>query len=169
MGFGLPAAIGACIADKNRETYCIEGDGSIQMNIQDLSTIKKYNLPIKIFLLSNDGYHSIRQTQNKYFPDNIVGCGPDSGLEFPDFEILAKGYGIKYTKVSNSKDLQKTIKSVIRNTGAIICEILIDKNQEFEPKASSKLYPDGTMKSAPLYDLYPFLDEKLIEEIINFK
>lgn len=169
MGFGLPAAIGACIADKNRETYCIEGDGSIQMNIQDLSTIKKYDLPIKIFLLSNDGYHSIRQTQNKYFPDNIVGCGPDSGLEFPDFEILAKGYGIKYTKVSNSKDLQKTIKSVIRNTGAIICEILIDKNQEFEPKASSKLYPDGTMKSAPLYDLYPFLDEKLIEEIINFK
>ena len=92
MGFGLPAAIGACFANNMKETYCIEGDGSIQMNIQDLATISKHNLPIKTFILSNDGYHSIRQTQNKYFPDNTVGCGPESGLQFPDFKLIASAY-----------------------------------------------------------------------------
>ncbi len=167
MGFGLPAAIGACFANDLKETYCIEGDGSIQMNIQDLATISKHNLPIKIFILSNDGYHSIRQTQNKYFPDNTVGCGPESGLLFPDFKLIANGYGLKYKQISSSNKLPEIIKEVVKEEGPVVCEVTIDKNQEFEPKASSKLYSDGRMKSAPLYDLYPFLDSKVIKEIIN--
>tara|TARA_B100000900_G_scaffold414763_1_gene442382 strand:- start:5607 stop:7388 length:1782 start_codon:yes stop_codon:yes gene_type:complete len=169
MGFGLPAAIGTCFAADLKETYCIEGDGSIQMNIQDLATISKYKLPIKIFILSNDGYHSIRQTQNKYFPDNTVGCGPESGLEFPDFKLIANGYGLKYKQINTSNKLPEIIKEVIQEKEPIVCEVVIDKNQEFEPKASSKLYPDGRMKSAPLYDLYPFLDSKIIDEIINYE
>jgi len=169
MGFGLPAAIGACFANDKKTTYCIEGDGSIQMNIQDLATISKHNLPIKIFLLSNDGYHSIRQTQNKYFPDNTVGCGPESGLQFPDFKLISNGYGLKYKQIKTSDKLTEVIKAVIKEKGPVVCEIVIDKNQEFEPKASSKLYPDGRMKSAPLYDLFPFLDSKIIEEIINYE
>ncbi len=169
MGFGLPAAIGACFANNLKETYCIEGDGSIQMNIQDLATVSKHNLPIKTFILSNDGYHSIRQTQNKYFPDNTVGCGPESGLKFPDFKLIASAYGLKYKKISSSNRLPNVIKETLKEEGPIVCEIVLDKNQEFEPKASSKLYPDGRMKSAPLYDLYPFLDSKIIEEIINYE
>ena len=153
MGFGLPVAIGACFAT-NMKKHMLEGDGSIQMNIQDLATVSKHNLPIKTFILSNDGYHSIRQTQNKYFPDNTVGCGPESGLKFPDFKLIASAYGLKYKKISSSNKLPEVIKETLKEKGPVICEIFLDKNQEFEPKASSKLYPDGTMKSAPLYDLY---------------
>lgn len=169
MGFGLPAAIGACFSNNYKETYCIEGDGSIQMNIQELATISKHKLPIKIFIISNDGYHSIRQTQNKYFPDNTVGCGPESGLAFPNFNLIASAYGLKYMRISSSRRLPEVIKETVKEKGPILCEVIIDKNQEFEPKASAKLYPDGKMKSAPLYDLYPFLDSKIIEKIINYE
>tara|TARA_B100000029_G_scaffold490554_1_gene549699 strand:- start:486 stop:2270 length:1785 start_codon:yes stop_codon:yes gene_type:complete len=169
MGFGLPAAIGACFASNKKEVICVEGDGSIQMNIQELASIKHHDLPIKTFIFSNEGYHSIRQTQTKYFPDNITGCGPDSGLSFPDFKNIAKAYGLKYMLIDKGSNLVDNLKSALNAKEPIICEVLIDKNQEFEPKASSKLYPDGRMKSAPLYDLYPFLDSKIIEEIINFK
>lgn len=169
MGFGLPASIGAALAAKGDSIFCIEGDGSIQMNIQELATVKNHNLPLKIFVLSNDGYHSIRQTQNKYFSDNIVGCGPDSGLYFPDFELIAKGYGLKYLKINSTKNLIKNMSKTINTPGPILCEVKIDKDQEFEPKASSRMYKNGKMKSAPLYDLYPFLDSEIIDEIINYE
>ena len=167
MGFGLPAAIGTCFANNKKEVICIEGDGSIQMNIQELASVRHHDLPIKIFIFSNEGYHSIRQTQTKYFPDNITGCGPDSGLSFPDFKNIAKAYGLKYILIDKKSNLVNNLKNTLKTKEPIICEVLIDKNQEFEPKASSKLYSDGRMKSAPLYDLYPFLDSTMIEEIIN--
>lgn len=167
MGFGLPAAIGTCFANNKKEVICIEGDGSIQMNIQELASIRYHDLPIKIFIFSNEGYHSIRQTQTKYFPDNITGCGPDSGLSFPDFKNIAKAYGLKYILIDKKSNLVNNLKNTLKTKEPIICEVLIDKNQEFEPKASSKLYSDGRMRSAPLYDLYPFLDSEIIEEIIN--
>lgn len=169
MGFGLPASIGACIANNLKKTICIEGDGSIQMNIQELASVKYHNLPLKIFVLSNEGYHSIRQTQTKYFPDNITGCGPESGLIFPDFKNIAKAYGLDYEIINNKQSLNSKLKEVLRSKNPIVCEIILDKNQEFEPKASSKMYEDGTMKSAPLYDLYPFLDSKIVEEILNYE
>ena len=169
MGFGLPAAIGTCFANNKKEVICIEGDGSIQMNIQELASVRHHDLPIKIFIFSNEGYHSIRQTQTKYFPDNITGCGPDSGLSFPDFKNIAKAYGLKYMLIDKKSNLVNNLKNTLKTKEPIICEVLIDKNQEFEPKASSKLYPDGRMKSAPLYDLFPFLDSKIIEEIINYE
>lgn len=169
MGFGLPAAIGASISNNNSEIICIEGDGSIQMNIQELATVRHHNLPIKIFILSNEGYHSIRQTQMKYFSDNITGCGPDSGLSFPDFEKISLAYGIKFKEIKEAKNLGKSLQKVLSHHGPIVCSIKLDKKQEFEPKASSKLYPDGRMKSAPLYDLYPFLDTEIVEEIINYR
>ena len=169
MGFGLPAAIGASISNNNSEIICIEGDGSIQMNIQELATVGHHNLPIKIFILSNEGYHSIRQTQTKYFSDNITGCGPESGLSFPDFEKISLAYGIKFKEIKEAKNLRKSLQEVLSHHGPIVCSIKLDKEQEFEPKASSKLYPDGRMKSAPLYDLYPFLDTETVEEIINYR
>lgn len=169
MGYGLPASIGASIAKNKSEIICIEGDGSIQMNIQELATVKYHKLPIKIFILSNEGYHSIRQTQSRYFPDNITGCGPDSGLMFPDFKLISSGYGLKYIKISNTKELEAKISKVLNEKESIICEILIDKNQEFEPKATSKLLDGGRMKSVPLYDLHPFLDEQVVNNIISFE
>jgi acetolactate synthase-1/2/3 large subunit len=105
----------------------------------------------------------------KYFSDNITGCGPESGLSFPDFEKISLAYGIKFKEIKEAKKLRKSLQEVLSYQGPIVCSIKLDKEQEFEPKASSKLYPDGRMKSAPLYDLYPFLDTETVEEIINYR
>jgi acetolactate synthase-1/2/3 large subunit len=167
MGYGLPAAIGASFSSGKSNIVCIEGDGSLQMNIQELATVSYHKLPIKIFVFSNDGYHSIRQTQSKYFPDNVIGCGVDSGLTFPDLKFIAKAYGIEYIKIANSKNIKDIINKILSKKNAIICDVVLDKSQEFEPKASSKLYEDGKMKSAPLYDMYPFLPEDEINNILD--
>ena len=169
MGYGLPAAIGACLANKKRRTICIEGDGSLQQNLQELAVIKHHNLPIKIFVLANDGYHSIRQTQNNYFPDNEIGCGIDSGLYFPDLKILSKSYDINYISINKSKDLEERLVDVLSDNSPTLIEVKLDKTQEFEPKASSKMFSNGVMKSAPLHDLYPFLNQEKIDKIINFE
>ena len=167
MGYGLPAAIGASFCSRSSNIICIEGDGSLQMNIQELATVKHHKLPIKIFVFSNEGYHSIRQTQSKYFPDNIVGCGVESGLTFPDLKFIAKAHAIEYIKISNSRNLEAITKQILSKKHAVICEVVLDKSQEFEPKAASKLYPDGKMKSAPLYDMYPFLPQDEIKKILE--
>ena len=112
MGDGLPAAIGACISNNRKTTVCIEGDGSLQQNIQELATVAYHKLPLKLFVLSNDGYHSIRQTQTNYFPDNIVGCGLESGLYFPDLKLIAKSYNLDYILIENSSDLVTGLKAL---------------------------------------------------------
>ena len=141
------------------EIFCLAGDGSIMMNLQELSHIGGNKIPAKIVLLNNEGYHSIRQTQNNYFPNNIVGCGGDSGLAFPDFSILCKGFGIEYIRLEKYQDTDKKIKSLIDSPGPTILEAIIDLDQEFAPKVSSKQLADGTMMSAELDDMSPFLSE----------
>ena len=155
--------------NNRKTTVCIEGDGSLQQNIQELATVAYHKLPLKLFVLSNDGYHSIRQTQTNYFPDNIVGCGLESGLYFPDLKLIAKSYNLDYILIENSSDLVTGLKKAFKDDKALIIEIKIDKSQSFEPKASSKIYKNGVMKSAPLHDLAPFLDHAEIESIINFE
>jgi len=168
MGYDLPAAIGACIGNGKKRVICIAGDGSIQMNLQELQTIAGYQLPIKIFILNNQGYHSIRQTQQNFFPDNIVGCGPESGVTFPDFAKLSDAYGIPYRLCDNHKDLEQAIRDTIESDGAQICEVFLDLNQAFAPKLSSRRLEDGTMVSSPLEDLSPFLDrDELLGNIIK--
>ena len=168
MGYGLPAAIGACIASGRKRIICITGDGSIQMNLQELQTIAGYKLPIKIFLLNNQGYHSIRQTQQNFFPDNIVGCGPESGVTFPNFEKISAAYGIPYHLCDKHKDLDQAIRDTIESDGAQICEVFLNLNQAFSPKLSSRKLEDGTMVSSPLEDLSPFLDrDELLTNIIR--
>jgi acetolactate synthase I/II/III large subunit len=158
MGYDLPAAIGACIANDRQRTICLAGDGSIQMNIQELQTIFGYRLPIKIFVLNNQGYHSIRQTQTNYFPDSPIGCDPSSGVTFPSFEKLAFAYGIPFRRCSDISTLSADVKSTIWEDGPQICEIIIDQDQPFAPKLSSRQLPDGRMVSAALEDMFPFLD-----------
>ena len=165
MGYGLPAAIGACIADSSQDIICITGDGSIQMNIQELQTVIHNELPIKIFLINNEGYHSIRQTQKNFFGEPLVGIGKESGdLSFPDMSKLAPAYGFPYYSISNNNNISEEIKKVLNVKGPAICEIFVSSEQNFEPKSATKRLEDGTLVSPPLEDLAPFLPRKELEE-----
>jgi len=164
MGYDLPAAIGACVARGRKEIICITGDGSIQMNIQELQTIIHHNFPIKIFVINNNGYHSIRQTQLGNFGEPLVGIGPESGdLSFPDLSKLAAAYGFEYTNCNNNLCMGDTIPKVLAAEGPYICEVFVDQNQCFEPKSASKRLDDGTIVSPPLENLAPFLDKEELE------
>lgn len=163
MGYDLPASIGAYFGRIEKTTdriICIAGDGSIMMNLQELETISGNNLNIKIFLLNNKGYHSIRQTQQSFFKDNIVGCGLESGLTFPDFEKVAKAFNFIYKPIRNHNELANCIEYVLKEKGPTFCEVFIDMNQQFSPKLSSRKLEDGTMVTATLEDMSPFLDRE---------
>ena len=171
MGYDLPAAIGACMANFDRERYLrdiilLTGDGSIMMNLQELQTIIGAKMPIKIFLINNDGYHSIRQTERNFFGDQpLVGIGSDSGdLSFPDFGKLAEALGFPYFKAEHNSELAGAVEAALAVDGPVICEAFVDTDQNFEPKSSGKRLPDGTMVSPPLEDLTPFLSDEEMEE-----
>ena len=157
MGYDLPAAIGACIGSGLKKIICLAGDGSIMMNIQELATISYLRLPIKIFLLNNNGYHSIRQTQANFFEPPQVGVGPDNGLGFPNFQSLCASFGIEYNKCYNHADLERIIKINLEGNNSSLCEIMIDLEQQFAPKQSSLRLENGQLVSKPLEDLAPFL------------
>lgn len=164
MGYGLPAAIGVFRAAK-AEVICVTGEGSLQMNLQELQTIVQNRLPIKIFVINNEGYHSIRQTQMNFFGEPLVGVGPESGdLSFPDLEKLAWAYGIPYASCCDSASLGEDIGRVLNQPGAVICQVFVTKSQYTQPKTASRRLPDGRMVSAPLEDMYPFLDRKELRE-----
>lgn len=164
MGYDLPAAIGACIASGEQDMICITGEGSIQMNLQELQTIIHHRLPIKIFVINNGGYHSIRQTQKNFFGDPLVGIGAESGdLSFPSMEKLAWAYGYPYQKITDNCRLEE-IKETLQIHGPAICEVFVDTQQKFEPKCASKRLEDGSMVSAPLEDLAPFLSQEELKQ-----
>lgn len=168
MGYDLPAAIGAGIARPEAERIiCIAGDGSIMMNLQELQTIVSGKLPVKVFLLNNWGYHSIRQTQANFFPDNIVGCGTDSGLGFPDFGKIAHAFGFAFQRCASHEELDEAISATLATPGPAMCEVLLDLRQPFAPKLSSRKLDDGRMVTAPLEDMAPFLSrEELAENML---
>ena len=160
MGYDLPAAIGACMADSSKDIILLTGDGSIQMNLQELQTIIHNKMPIKIFLINNGGYHSIRQTQKNYFGEPLVGIGEDSyDLSFPDMKKLAAAYGYPYVCAEHNSQLADVIEKTFATKGPAICEVFVSRDQNFEPKSAAKRLPDGTMVSPPLEDLAPFLPE----------
>lgn len=167
MGYDLPAAIGACVADHSQDIILLTGDGSIQMNLQELQTIIHHRMPIKIFLINNGGYHSIRQTQKNFFGDPLVGIGVDSGdLSFPQMEKLAAAYGYPYVSAENNEELQEAIETTLAMEGPVICEVFVTMDQVFEPKSAAKRLPDGTMVSPPLEDLSPFLPDEEMDKIM---
>lgn len=165
MGYGLPASIGACIYNgiynnKKNKVICLDGDGSIMMNIQELQTIKHYNLPIKVFILNNDGYISIKQTQNNFFEGHMVGSSRNSGVSMPDFNKVAKAFGIESVKISrytDDKDLEKQINAVLESEKAIICNVILEDDYIFIPKLLAKKLDDGTMVSPSFENMYPFI------------
>jgi acetolactate synthase-1/2/3 large subunit len=164
MGYDLPAAIGACIGSGGKKIICITGDGSIQQNIQELATIVFNQYPIKIFILNNNGYHSIRQTQSNFFGKKFVGCGIESGLGFPDFKKIASAYDITYQQCDTHNNLNKVITATLSSNNPSICEILLTQAQDFSPKLSSKKLANGKIISKPLEDLSPFLSESELAE-----
>jgi len=166
MGYDLPAAVGACVANKKQRTVCLAGDGSIMMNLQELQTIKQYNLPIKIFVLNNDGYISIQQTQNNFFEGRMTACTCSSGVTLPDFIEVAKAFKIAAVKIDSPKNLEDQIDAVLNTDGPVLCEVFLSPGYIFAPKLSARTLEDGTMVSPTLEDMYPFLDRKEFEENI---
>ena len=165
MGYGLPAAIGTCIGGGRRTTNCLQGEGSNMMNLQELQTILTNRLPIKIFLINNQGYHSIRITQTNLFSDHCkVGVGPESGdLSFPEFSKLASAFGYPYFSAHSNAEMKAVVDAALAADGAVFCEIFTDTKQVWEPKSSTKRLADGTLVSPPLEDLAPFLPREELE------
>jgi len=160
MGYDLPAAIGAYYAAPGRPIICLAGDGSIQMNLQELQTIVHNKIPVKIFVLNNNGYHSIRQTQLNFFGKPLVGCEPGNGVSFPGMKKISAAYGIRFFKCAGNSRLDPVIKKTLKSKGTAICEIVLDPGQLFAPRASSKKLADGRIVSRPLEDMAPFLDKE---------
>jgi acetolactate synthase-1/2/3 large subunit len=158
MGYDLPGAIGAAVATEGKKRIiCIAGDGSIQMNLQELQTIVHNKFPIIIFVLNNEGYLAIRNTQDHYFKSRYIGADARHGVSCPDICKIAKAYGIPALRISNQKNLRRNIKKILRMKGPVICDIMMDPKQPLIPKPSSVIRPDGSMQSMPLEDMYPFV------------
>jgi acetolactate synthase-1/2/3 large subunit len=157
MGFGLPASIGACLGADRRRTICIEGDGSFNMNAQELETIRRLELPIKVFVINNKGYASIRASQENYF-HHLVAADSTSGLSLPDVKKIADAYGVPSQAITSQLNLRQQIRAVLETPGPIVCEVLAPAEEQRAPRLSSMQRPDGSMVSKPLEDLWPFLD-----------
>jgi acetolactate synthase-1/2/3 large subunit len=167
MGYTVPACIGVCFAKNKHEVFGITGDGSFQMNIQELQTIVHHKLPIKLFIWNNGGYLSIRATQTKFFDGRLIGTDESSGVSFPSTKKIAQAYGIRYLSVKRAGELEKTIKTMMKYDSPVICEVFCEKDQEVIPTVSSLRKDDGTMVSKPLEDMYPFLPrEEFNKEMI---
>ncbi|WP_332445857.1 thiamine pyrophosphate-binding protein [Sphaerochaeta sp.] len=165
MGYGLPAALGVAVSDNSKRTICIDGDGSIMMNLQELATIAHNQLNIKIFIINNNGYLSIRQTQTNLFKPPFVGLDSESGVGFPDFRKLADAFGLRYFIISNEAKCNQQLDSVLHSEGPCICEVVVDPTQNFAPKSSSKVLPDGKIVSPSLDDMSPFLERDVYNTI----
>lgn len=165
MGYDLPAVVG-CLAGRPGidRIVCLAGDGSIMQNMQELQTIKNFNTPTKIFILNNNGYQSIKITQKSFFPGRSVGCGPDSGVTFPEFKKVASAFGYSYFFCDNHYDLKSVIYKALNNNRHSICEIMLDEKQMFAPKVTSKKMPDGSMMASSLEDMSPFLSEQELKD-----
>ncbi len=171
MGYGLPAAIGTCLAAGKKEVVCLEGDGSIMMNLQELQTIVSNRLPIKVFLINNQGYHSIRITQNNLFSEHSkVGIGPDSGdLSFPEYKKIAAAFGFPYYEARSNNEMKEMVEKVLDEPGFAFCEVFTDTVQVWEPKSSAKKLSDGTIVSPPLEDMAPFLSREELAQNMYVK
>jgi acetolactate synthase-1/2/3 large subunit len=157
MGYSLPAAIGVSVATGGR-VLAITGDGSLQQNIQELQTVVEYNLPIKLFVLNNDGYQSIRVSQQNYFNNRFIGESSKSGISFPDTLKIAAAYGIKGIRINEYEKLEKVIHDVLSFDGPVVCDVIVPRDQLIIPTVASRVNEDGTMSSRPLEDMFPFLD-----------
>ncbi|WP_313209386.1 thiamine pyrophosphate-binding protein [Stutzerimonas nitrititolerans] len=162
MGYGLPAALGGCLGAGGKRTISVDGDGGFVMNIQELEVVRRLQVPIKYFVLNNNGYASIRASQSGYFKETI-GCDPASGMSLPNIVALAAAFGIRSLQVSDQAALPATIREVLDSPGPVVCEVLVEPDQPIGPRATSRIGANGAMVSSPLEDLYPFLDREELQ------
>lgn len=165
MGYGFPAAVGAAVADGGKRVVCIDGDGSFQMNLQELQTVVYNKLNLKIVYLNNNGYHSIRQTQTNLFQPPMCGVCNGNGISFPDAEKIAGAYGVPFIRITDIKQAKQQMQEALATEGPMFIEVVVDPGQNFEPKLSSKVLPDGRIVSPDLDDMFPFLDREEYEAI----
>jgi len=163
MGFEIPNAIGMCIANGGKPVVCIAGDGGMQLNIQELAVIKGRDLPIKLFVINNQGYASIRNMQNNHFAGRHAGCDKNSGLYLPSTSGLAEAYGIPYFHVETLEQLDDAVKTALLASGATLCEIVVKGDCLVTPRTATKVMPDGSMRSSPLENQFPFLSDEEVK------
>jgi acetolactate synthase-1/2/3 large subunit len=158
MGCGLPMSIGACLAGGRRRAVCVDGDGGFQFNIQELATVRQLDLPIKFFILNNDGYASIRASQTAFFGSPQVGCDAPTGLAIPPLAQLGQAYGIPCIRIATQERLREQVRQVLDMPGPVLCDVAVIPDEPRVPRLSSMQRPDGSLVSKPLEDLFPFLD-----------
>lgn len=163
MGFGIPSAIGACLAAGRRQTLCVEGDGGLQMNIQELATLAAQKLPVKCFVVNNQGYASIRVSQNAHFK-LLVGADANSGLQLPDLRSLCTAYGVGYARVESHQRLDECLLEVLEREGPVICEVIVQVEEPRIPRVMTRINEQGKPESGALEDLYPFLSREELAE-----
>ncbi len=163
MGYDLPASIGSCIASNGKRTVCVTGDGSIVMNIQELEVLKRLNLPVKLFVVDNNGYSMIYGSQNGNFKGHLTGCTVESGLTLPDLKAVAEAFGIQGFHIENTEELHNTVKDVLEFDGPALCTVKADIAQKILPKQTNYMREDGQMASRPLEDMSPLLDREEFE------
>lgn len=156
MGYWC-AGIGACMANEKRETLVITGDGSLQMNLQEFATIKHNKLPIKVFILNNNGYLLIRHTQHNFMEDRLVGESPETGVWCPDSMEIAKAYGIKGVRIERAAEVEEKLREVLAYEGAVICEVMTPDWQLLVPRIASDKMPDGRLVARNYEDMFPYL------------
>jgi acetolactate synthase-1/2/3 large subunit len=156
MGNGLPGVVGACLANGRRRTICVDGDGGLQLNIQELETVRRLQLPIKLFVMNNDGYASIRTSQSRYF-GRLAGADPTSGVTLPPLHKVAEAYGLPYARIETDRGLAGRVRELLDSPGPVVIEVMMPREEPRAPSLSSMRKPDGSMVSKPLEDLWPFL------------
>jgi acetolactate synthase I/II/III large subunit len=168
MGFGIPAAIGACLAAGRRRTICLDGDGGFHLNIQELETVARLKLPIKFFVINNNGYASIRISQAGYFQGRLCGADPTSGVTLPDLLKISEAYGIRAVRLADQNDLRPRVAALLNEPGPLVVDVMVPPDEVRAPRVISVPRPDGSMVSKPLEDLWPFLprDEFLSNMIV---
>lgn len=157
MGTGLPGTIGTCLASGRRRTICVNGDGGFQLNIQDLETVRRLDLPVKYFILCNNNYASIIQSQRNHFEGRLVGSDPSSHLTLPDIRKVAEAYGIQTAEIRNHSNIRAEVQAVLEAPGPIVCAVHISTDQITAPRATSTIRPNGTIVSLPMEDMAPRL------------
>jgi acetolactate synthase-1/2/3 large subunit len=158
MGFGLPYSIGACLANNNKRTILINGDGAFQLNIQELQTLKQLKLPIKMFIWNNNGYGSIRAMQRNIFNGHYVASEENSGLKIPNLSLIANSYGLKYFVARDNEEMIKIVPQVLRYEGPVLCELMVLPKETVSPRVKTVKMDDGNLMSGQLENMWPFLN-----------
>jgi acetolactate synthase-1/2/3 large subunit len=169
MGFGLPGAIGAHFAAPDRQIVCLNTDGAIMFNLQELEVVRHFAIPLKLFIFNNSGYSMIKVSQENLFEGRLAGSSLDTGISFPDFESLAATFGLNFTKVSSSSDLGEPLSAALDSPIGELIEVVMDPGQKYMPRLSTTKLKDGTLASPPLEDLDPKIDLSLLEGLLGHK